>query len=100
MPSRFEPCGLSQLISMKYGTIPIVRDTGGLSDTVKGHPLEGADGFKFFNYNASEMLGAVNYAVNIYKNKTEWNKLIKNAMNADFSWVKSAVKYKEVYKNM
>ena len=100
MPSRFEPCGLSQLISLKYGTLPVVRDTGGLSDTVTGHPLDGADGFKFFNYNASEMLGAINYAINVYKNKSEWNKLIKNAMNADFSWDKSAAEYKAVYRSL
>ncbi len=100
MPSRFEPCGLSQLISLKYGTIPIVRATGGLEDTITGHPLQGADGFKFFNYNAHEMLGAINYAIDIYKNKNEWNKLINNAMRADFSWTKSAKKYKEVYKEL
>lgn len=100
MPSRFEPCGLSQLIAMKYGTIPVVRAIGGLEDTVIGHPLENADGFKFFNYNASDMMGALNYALGVYKNKSEWNKLIYNAMNADFSWDKSAAKYKEVYKSL
>ncbi|MCD7780021.1 MAG: glycogen synthase [Candidatus Gastranaerophilales bacterium] len=100
MPSRFEPCGLSQLIALKYGTIPIVRATGGLDDTVKAYPDENADGFKFYNYNAQEMLGCINYAINTYKNKTEWNKLIKNAMNADFSWIKSAKEYKEIYKSL
>ena len=100
MPSRFEPCGLSQLIAMKYGTIPLVRATGGLDDTVIGYPLGNSDGFKFFNYNANDMLNCINYAINIYKNKTVWNNLIKNAMNADFSWGKSAKQYKEIYKSL
>ena len=100
MPSRFEPCGLSQLIAMHYGTIPIVRATGGLDDTVKGYPLENADGFKFFNYNADDMLKCIEYAINIYSNKKEWNKLVTNAMKTDFNWTKSAQKYKEVYKSM
>lgn len=100
MPSRFEPCGLSQLIAMKYGTIPIVRATGGLDNTVIAHPNEKADGFKFYNYNAQEMLNTINYAINVYKDKKEWNNLVKNAMSADFSWGKSAEKYKEVYKKL
>lgn len=98
MPSRFEPCGLSQLIALKYGTIPIVRATGGLDDTICEYPEEKADGFKFYNYNAHEMLSTIQYAINIYKNKQEWTKLIKNAMNTDFSWINSAKEYKEVYK--
>ncbi len=100
MPSRFEPCGLSQLIALKYGTIPIVRATGGLENTINAFPNEGADGFKFHNYNAQEMLGAIQYAINTYKNKNEWNKLIRNAMNANFSWEKSAQRYKDVYKSL
>lgn len=100
MPSRFEPCGLSQLIALKYGTVPIVRATGGLDNTVNAYPNEGSDGFKFYNYNAQEMLGSIQYAIETYKNKQEWNKLIKNAMNADFSWTKSAKKYKEVYESL
>ena len=100
MPSRFEPCGLSQLIAMKYGTVPIVRATGGLDDTVIGYPLENADGFKFFNYNATDMLECIKYAISIYKNKKEWKKLVTNAMKADFNWTKSAQKYKEVYKSL
>lgn len=100
MPSRFEPCGLSQLIALKYGTIPIVRATGGLDDTICAYPDKKADGFKFYNYNAHEMLNTINYAINTYKNKKEWNNLIKNAMNTDFSWINSAEKYKEIYKNL
>ena len=97
MPSRFEPCGLSQLIAMRYGTVPIVRATGGLENTVVGYPLEGATGFKFFNYNAHDMLGAIKYAIDIYNDKKEWKKIVKNAMNAEFTWEKSAVKYENLY---
>ena len=100
MPSRFEPCGLSQLIAMKYGTIPIVRATGGLDNTVCGYPMDGATGFKFYNYNAHEMLGAMNYAINTYRNKSEWKKIVKNAMNTDFSWDKSAIQYEEMYESL
>lgn len=97
MPSRFEPCGLSQLMAMKYGTIPIVRATGGLDDTVIGYPNENATGFKFRNYNAHEMLDSIKQAIEVYKNKATWNNIIKNAMDADFSWIHSAKKYKEIY---
>lgn len=100
MPSRFEPCGLSQLISLRYGTIPIVRATGGLENTICGYPNDNADGFKFYNYNAHEMLGSIQYAIDTYKNKKEWNKLVKNAMKADFSWINSAKEYMNVYKSL
>ena len=100
MPSRFEPCGLSQLIAMKYGTIPIVRATGGLENTVNGYPTENTTGFKFYNYNAHDMLNSIEQAISIYKNKKEWENIIKNAMQQDFSWLKSAKEYKEIYKNL
>ena len=100
MPSRFEPCGLSQLIAMKYGTIPIVRATGGLDNTVIGYPAENADGFKFYNYNAHDMLNSIKQAIDIYKDKKEWKKLVKNAMKADFSWAKSAIEYNNIYKEL
>lgn len=100
MPSRFEPCGLSQMIALKYGTIPIVRATGGLEDSIKGYPLEGANGFKFFNYNASDMISAIKYAVDTYKNKKVWKNLVKNAMEADFSWTHSAKEYIKTYNEL
>ena len=100
MPSRFEPCGLSQLIAMKYGTVPIVRATGGLDNTVVAYPQKGATGFKFYNYDAIEMLNSIKYAISVYKDKKEWKKIVKNAMKADFSWKKSAKEYKEVYKSL
>lgn len=100
MPSLFEPCGLSQLISLRYGTVPIVRETGGLKDTVQPYnEIEGSGtGFSFANYNAHEMLSAVRYAEHIYYDKKrEWNKIVDRAMAADFSWNVSAKKYQEMY---
>ena len=100
MPSLFEPCGLSQLMSMRYGTIPIVRETGGLKDTVEPYNEyeSTGTGFSFRNYNAHEMLDAVRYAKNVYyNNKREWNKIVDRAMAMDFSWVSSARKYEELY---
>ena len=100
MPSLFEPCGLSQLMSLRYGTIPIVRETGGLKDTVEPYNQyeSTGTGFSFKNYNAHEMLDIIRYAKYIYyNNKREWNKLIDRAMAADFSWANSAKKYENLY---
>lgn len=100
MPSLFEPCGLSQLMSLRYGTLPIVRETGGLKDTVipyNEYESTGT-GFSFTNYNAHEMYNTLQYAMHVYYNKKrEWNKLIDRAMAADFSWNSSARKYEELY---
>lgn len=100
MPSLFEPCGLSQLMSLRYGTVPIVRETGGLKDTVEPYnEYEGTGtGFSFTNYNAHEMLGTVRYAKSVYfEKKREWNKIIDRGMAKDFSWNNSAGKYEELY---
>jgi len=99
MPSKFEPCGLSQMIAMRYGTIPIVRRTGGLNDTVIGfNPAElTGNGFTFYSFNADDMCDAIYRAVGTYHNKREWISLIANAMSADFSWKASASKYLELY---
>ena len=100
MPSLFEPCGLSQLMALRYGSIPIVRETGGLKDTVIPYnEYEGTGtGFSFVNYNAHEMLGTIRYAEKIYYDKKrEWNKMVDRAMAADFSWHVSARKYQEMY---
>lgn len=100
MPSLFEPCGLSQLMALRYGTVPIVRETGGLKDTVEPYNEyeSSGTGFSFANYNAHEMLGTVRYAQSIYYNKKrEWNKIVDRAMAADFSWHVSALKYQEMY---
>ncbi|MBO5365835.1 MAG: glycosyltransferase, partial [Peptococcaceae bacterium] len=103
MPSIFEPCGLSQLMALKYGTLSIVRETGGLKDTVEPYnEYEGTGtGFSFANYNAHEMMNTIHYAENVYyENRTEWNKMVERAMNADFSWTVSAKKYEEMYNEL
>lgn len=100
MPSLFEPCGLSQLIALRYGTVPIVRETGGLKDTVQPYnEFEGTGtGFSFANYNAHEMLHAIRYAEAVYYDrKREWNKIIDRAMATDYSWRSSAARYQELY---
>ncbi len=100
MPSLFEPCGLSQMISMRYGTLPIVRETGGLRDSVEPYnEFENTGtGFSFANYNAHEMLGILNYAKRTwYNDKKMWQAMVKRAMKSDFSWKNSAKSYIEVY---
>lgn len=100
MPSQFEPCGLSQLISLRYGTIPIVRETGGLKDTVEPYNEfnQTGTGFSFTNYNADEMLNTIRYAEKIFfDKKADWNKIVDRAMAKDFSWNTSAIKYMELY---
>jgi starch synthase len=93
MPSRYEPCGLGQLISYKYGTVPIVRKTGGLADTV----IDGKTGFVFEDYSASALHDAIKRAVAAYNNKKEWKRLVVNDMGLDYSWNASARKYVELY---
>lgn len=103
MPSLFEPCGIGQMIAMRYGSIPIVRETGGLKDTVipyNKYTGEG-NGFSFANYNAHEMFYCIKSAIDVYKNnKDSWNNLVKSAMNTDSSWHKSAKEYLETYKEI
>ena len=101
MPSLFEPCGLSQLMSLRYGCVPIVRETGGLKDTVIPYNeyTSSGTGFSFSNYNAHEMLDQIRYAKHIYQNrKAEWNKIIDRGMSTDYSWASSALKYEELYR--
>ncbi len=100
MPSRFEPCGLTQLISLRYGTVPIVRETGGLRDTVQPYNWyeQSGTGFTFANYNADEMLAAINYARTVYfTERDKWNGIVERGMNSDFSWTHSAQKYADLY---
>ena len=100
MPSRYEPCGLGQLISFKYGTVPIVRKTGGLADTVKDYDSATAsgDGFVFEEYTGAALLQAVKRACSIFKKKTIWRKLQARIMKLDYSWNKSAQEYVDLYK--
>lgn len=103
MPSLFEPCGLSQLMSLRYGTVPIVRETGGLKDTVEPYNEyeSTGTGFSFANYNAHEMMNTINYAKHVFYNKKrEWNKIVDRGMLKDFSWTSSAKKYQKLYDNL
>lgn len=99
MPSLFEPCGLGQLIALAYGTIPVVRETGGLKDTIKSYNEytgEG-NGFSFYPCEAHDMVYTIRRAISFFADKKIWNKLVKNAMQEDFSWTESAKKYEELY---
>jgi starch synthase len=104
MPSRYEPCGLGQLIAMRYGTVPIVRETGGLKDTVKNYRnnLFGkkATGFVFKKYKPLALKGAIKRAIKVYNNKKVWDKLVKNCMAQDFSWEHAAKEYIKVYRGV
>lgn len=103
MPSLYEPCGLSQMMSMRYGTIPIVRETGGLKDTVEAFNEyeHTGTGFSFTNYNAHEMLATIRYALSIYQNKKkDWQAMTVRAMEQDFSWRNSALRYEELYEKL
>ncbi|HEV8130896.1 MAG TPA: glycogen synthase GlgA [Acidobacteriota bacterium] len=99
MPSRYEPCGLNQMYSLRYGTVPVVRDTGGLADTVRDcHRDPDGNGFKFYTYSSHEMLAALRRALFAFKKRTEWRKIMKRGMTEDFSWRKSAQRYSELYR--
>ena len=103
MPSQFEPCGLSQMIALRYGAVPIVRETGGLRDTVLSYNkfTDEGNGFSFFNYNAHDMLHTVRRAVHYYRNNREvWYKLIVRGMTGDYSWYSSATKYMDMYERL
>lgn len=103
VPSRFEPCGLTQLIALRYGTVPIVRETGGLRDTVEPYNIysDSGTGFSFENYNAHEMLNIINYAKQIYfDERDKWNGIAFRGMNKDFSWKSSAEEYSRLYRKL
>ena len=103
MPSLFEPCGLSQMMAMRYATVPIVRETGGLKDTVEAYNEyeHTGTGFSFANYNAHEMLAVIKYALDIFQNrKSEWNDIMKRDMESDFSWNTSAEQYEKIYDSL
>jgi starch synthase len=99
MPSRYEPCGLNQMYSLRYGTIPVVRATGGLADTISdvdADPEKG-NGFTFQDYDAEEMTDALQRAVRAYADQSGWQRLVKRAMAFDFSWARSAERYRQLY---
>ena len=100
MPSKSEPCGLSQMVALRYGTIPIVRETGGLRDSVTDSGDGEGNGFTFRNYNAHDMLHAIRRALLGYRNAEGWDILVERAMNCDNSWSKSANEYIRMYKSI
>ena len=100
MPSKFEPCGLAQMISCAYATIPVVRAVGGLYDSITPYGEENSNGFRFTNYNAHDFLFTIKNAINVYQNKKEWGALCERAIKTDFSWDKSAKEYLAIYNKM
>ena len=98
MPSISEPCGLSQMIASRYATVPIVRETGGLYDSIKPYGA-GGNGFTFASCNPYDMLYVIHEALDTYKKKEEWKALMKKAATTDFSWLHSAEEYKKLYED-
>ena len=102
MPSLYEPCGIGQLVAMRYGCLPVVRETGGLKDTVFSYNEETGqgNGFSFTNYNADDMLYTIRRALALYQDKTAWYKLVRNAMKCDYSWKDSVLQYENIYNRL
>jgi starch synthase len=100
MPSRYEPGGLNQIYSLRYGTIPIVRATGGLDDTIDEQPNGGGNGFKFWGYDPADLLAAIQRALGVFRNQEEWTQMMKRGMVQDFSWDKPAREYVRVYERV
>ncbi|MGN0664813.1 MAG: glycogen synthase GlgA [Negativibacillus sp.] len=100
MPSKSEPCGLAQMVAARYGTLPIVRETGGLKDTIHDMGGENGNGFTFQTYNAHDMLGAIQRAEKLYQDKAAWKAAMRSAMSCDFSWGKSAKEYIAAYERI
>jgi starch synthase len=95
MPSRYEPCGLNQIYSLRYGTVPVVRATGGLDDTI-----EEGTGFKFWEYSGQALLGAVRAAVGAFGDRDGWQETMRRGMRKDFSWKASATLYSALYRRL
>lgn len=104
MPSLYEPCGLNQMYSLKYGTIPVVRATGGLDDTIESVSLKNesisGNGFKFSQTSSEDIISSIEEALSYYENKKYWNQIIKNAMECDFSWEHQGKEYINLYQNL
>ncbi|OIU70956.1 glycogen synthase GlgA [Rossellomorea aquimaris] len=103
MPSKFEPCGLGQLIALRYGALPLVRETGGLNDTVQSYneETESGNGFSFKNFNAHDMLHTYQRALRFYNDERDtWKHIVRTAMNKDYSWAQSAFKYNQLYADL
>lgn len=102
MPSKFEPCGLGQMIALQYGAIPIVRETGGLYDTVRSYREEEGtgNGFTFSAFNAHDLKFTIERALSFYRQKDVWKSIMKTAMNADYSWKQSAKQYQRIFEHV
>lgn len=102
MPSRFEPCGISQLLALRYGSVPLVRETGGLNDTVQAYnEFSGeGNGFSFTSFNAHDMMNTIRRAEKFYRQPEHWKKIVKNAMSGDYSWNVSAEEYMDIYRQI
>jgi len=96
MPSHYEPCGLNQIYSLRYGTVPVVRATGGLDDTIDA----GVTGFKFSEYSGPAFLAAIQEAVRAYADPAGWHRMMRRGMGMDFSWRTSAAAYSELYRRL
>jgi len=99
MPSLREPCGVAQMIASRYGTVPVVRKTGGLADTISENE-DNKNGFVFENYDAGELLRAIERAISEYSNVEKWVNLVRRVMKVDFSWKSSAEKYLQIYEKI
>ena len=102
MPSQYEPCGIGQLIALRYGSVPIVRATGGLKDTVEAYNnyTQTGNGFSFNNYNAHELLFSIKRAIDSISDLSKRLNLVENGMTADYSWEESAKQYKDLYASL
>ena len=100
MPSRYEPCGITQMLALKYGAVPVVHKTGGLVDTVRQWDGQTGNGFLFDNYSIDSLLASLGNAFNVFRNKPDWKTLMTNGMVEDFSWDKSADEYLKVYEDL
>lgn len=100
MPSRYEPCGLNQIYSLKYGTVPVVRATGGLEDTIDEQAFGGGNGFKFWGYDPWDLMAALIRALGTFRNKDEWTRMMRRGMAQDFSWDKPTHEYVRVYERV
>ncbi|MBE7680619.1 glycogen synthase GlgA [Paenibacillus sp. P13VS] len=102
MPSKFEPCGISQLLALRYGSVPLVRETGGLNDTVQAYnEFSGeGNGFSFTSFNAHDMMNTIRRAEKLYREPDHWKKIVKNGMNGDYSWDVSADEYMDIYRSI
>jgi starch synthase len=102
IPSRYEPCGLTQMYSLRYGTVPVVRATGGLDDTIQEYdPVRGTgNGFKFQEYSSAALLSSLRKAIAVHQQKERWRALVQKAMACDFSWEMSAREYLRLYQRL